>query len=95
MKIFISADLEGTNGIVSPGDIIPGEAGYEAARVLMTEEVNAAIEGLYMGGATAVTVCDSHEIAQNIRIDLLDERVGRRPPSRPYSRCTPWGCGWR
>lgn len=75
MKIFISADLEGTNGIVSPGDIIPGEAGYEAARVLMTEEVNAAIEGLYMGGATAVTVCDSHEIAQNIRIDLLDERA--------------------
>ena len=75
MKIFISADLEGTNGIVSPGDIIPGEAGYEAARVLMTEEVNAAIEGLYMGGATAVTVCDSHEIAQNIRIDLLVERA--------------------
>lgn len=25
--------------------------------------------------ATAVTVCDSHEIAQNIRIDLLDERA--------------------
>ena len=56
MKIFISADLEGTNGIVSPGDIIPGEAGYEAARVLMTEEVNAAIEGLYMGGATVTAV---------------------------------------
>lgn len=75
MNFFISADLEGTNGVVSPQDIIPGEAGYEAARVLMTEEVNAAIEGLFQGGADEITVCDSHEIAQNLRLDLLDERV--------------------
>ena len=75
MKIFISADLEGVNGVVSPGDIIPGEPGYEASRVLMTEEVNAVVEGLFQGGATEITVCDSHEIAQNLRYDLLDERV--------------------
>lgn len=75
MKIFISADLEGVNGVVSPGDIIPGEPGYEAARVLLTEEVNAVAEGLFQGGATEITVCDSHEIAQNLRYDLLDERV--------------------
>ena len=42
MKFFISADLEGNNGVVSPQDIIPGEAGYEAARVFMTDDVNAA-----------------------------------------------------
>lgn len=75
MKFFVSADLEGINGVVSPQDIIPGEAGYEAARVLMTEEVNAVCEGLFEGGAEEITVCDSHEIAQNIRFDLLDERV--------------------
>ena len=75
MKIFISADLEGVNGVVSPGDIIPGETGYEASRVLMTEEVNAVVEGCFLAGATEITVCDSHEIAQNLRYDLLDERV--------------------
>ena len=75
MKIFISADLEGINGVVSPGDIIPGEPGYESSRVLMTEEINAVVEGLFQGGADEITVCDSHEIAQNIRYDLLDERV--------------------
>ncbi len=75
MKFFISADLEGTNGVVSPGEIIPGESGYEAARVLMTEEVNAAVRGLFDAGADEVLVCDSHEIAQNIRVDLLDERA--------------------
>ena len=75
MKFFISADLEGTNGVVSPGEIIPGESGYEAATVLMTEEVNAAVRGLFDAGADEVLVCDSHEIAQNIRVDLLDERA--------------------
>lgn len=75
MKIFISADLEGVNGVVSPGDIIPGEPGYEASRVMMTEEVNAVVEGCFHAGATEITVCDSHEIAQNLRYDLLDERV--------------------
>ena len=51
MKFFISADLEGTNRVVSPGEIIPGEPGYEAARILMTEEVNAAVRGLFDAGA--------------------------------------------
>lgn len=75
MKFFISADLEGTNGVVSPGEIIPGEPGYEAARILMTEEVNAAVRGLFDAGADEVLVCDSHEVAQNIRVDFLDERA--------------------
>ena len=86
MKIFISADLEGINGVVSPEDIIPGEPGYEAARVLMTEEVNTVAAGLFEGGADEVVVCDAHEIAQNLRVDLLDERVSTiRGASRPDS----------
>lgn len=74
-KIFISADMEGVNGVVSPSDIIPGELGYETARVLMTEEVNAVVEGCLRGGATEIVVCDAHEAAQNIRVDLLNESV--------------------
>lgn len=53
-KIFISADMEGVNGVVSPSDIILGELGYETARVLMTEEVNAVVEGCLRGGATEI-----------------------------------------
>lgn len=90
MKFFISADLEGTNGVVSPGDIIPGEPGYERARILMTDEVNAAVDGLFEGGAAEVIVCDSHEVAQNLRFDLLDERAtlisgATRPDSMVHS----------
>ena len=66
MKFFISADLEGTNFVVSPSDIIPGEAGYENGRILMTNEVNAAVRGLFDGGADEITVCDSHEDASNL-----------------------------
>lgn len=75
MKILISADLEGVNGVVSPKDIIPGEAGYETARVLMTEEVNSVVCGALAAGADQVIVCDAHEDAQNLRFDLLDERA--------------------
>lgn len=75
MKIFISADLEGVNGVVSPADIIPGESGYEASRILMTEEINTVAEVLFEEGVDEVLVCDSHEASQNIRIDLIDERI--------------------
>ncbi len=75
MKIFISADLEGINGIVSPEDIEDGESGYQQARTFMTEEANAVIEGAFKGGATEVVLCDSHSISQNIRVEMLDERA--------------------
>ena len=46
MKIFISADIEGVAGVVTPQQGQPGNPEYERARRLMTQEVNAAIEGL-------------------------------------------------
>ncbi|HKM28701.1 MAG TPA: M55 family metallopeptidase [Anaerovoracaceae bacterium] len=75
MKIFISADLEGVNGVVSPADIIPGELGYQDSRIRMTEEINTVTDVLFCEGAEEVLVCDSHEVSQNVRIDLLDERI--------------------
>lgn len=75
MKIFISADLEGINGVVSPDDINENGSGYKAACKRMTEETNAIIEGLFIGGATEITVCDSHNVAHNINIEDLDNRV--------------------
>lgn len=75
MKIYISSDIEGVAGVVSPLQGTPGNPEYERARRLMTEEVNAAIEGAYKGGATEVLVNDSHGPMTNLLPDLLDARA--------------------
>ena len=60
MKIVISADMEGTTGVVEwihvqpPDHATPigsSSAEYGWARLTMTREVNAAIEGAMAGGA--------------------------------------------
>ncbi|BAF88989.1 D-aminopeptidase [Azorhizobium caulinodans ORS 571] len=75
MKVYISADIEGVAGVVSPQQGQPGNAEYERARRLMTEEVNAAIAGAFEGGATEVLVNDSHGPMSNIIPELLDPRA--------------------
>jgi D-amino peptidase len=81
MKILISADMEGTCGVVNWVQVIPPEIGrpgqatstseYERARLRMTREVNAAIEGAIAGGATEIVVNDSHDGMRNIIPDEL------------------------
>ena len=75
MKIFISSDIEGVAGVVVPQHGEPGNGEYELARRLMTEEVNAAIDGAFAGGAVEVLVNDSHGPMINILPDLLDPRA--------------------
>jgi D-amino peptidase len=85
MKIFISADIEGVAGVVTPLQGQPGNAEYERARRLMTEEVNAAIAGAFDGGAAEVLVNDSHGPMTNLLPNLLDPRaeliLGRPKPT--------------
>jgi len=45
MKLFLSTDFEGTSGIVAWEQIIEGSAEYEQGRRLLTDEVNAVING--------------------------------------------------
>lgn len=73
LKVFISADIEGVAGIVSPLQTTPGAADYEMGRRLMTREVNGAIEGALEAGATEVVVCDGHANRQNLIPDLLHQ----------------------
>lgn len=75
MKIYISADIEGVAGVVNPQQGQPGNAEYERARRLMTQEANAAIAGAFDGGATAVLVNDSHGDMRNLLPDELDPRA--------------------
>ena len=75
MRIYISADIEGVAGVVSPQQGEPGNLEYERARRLMTEEVNAAIAGAFEGGAADVLVNDSHGPNVNLLPELLDPRA--------------------
>ncbi len=88
MKIFISADIEGVAGVVSPQHGQPGNLEYERARRLMTEEVNAAIAGAFDGGANFVLVNDSHGPMINLLPELLDPRaeliLGRPKPGNMF-----------
>ena len=85
MKVLISADMEGTCGVVSwihvnALEVAPlGEpvntGEYERARLRMTREVNAAITGAYEGGAEEVIVNDSHDGQRNLLPEELDPRA--------------------
>jgi D-amino peptidase len=75
MKVLISADMEGTCGVVSWVHVTPPEGAngdpsnpveYGRARQRMTSEVNAAIEGALAAGADEVIVNDSHDGMRNL-----------------------------
>lgn len=97
MKILISADMEGTAGIVDrPHTAIPDRGGltgvqqnaaeYDWARRLMTEEVNAAVAGAFEGGATEVWVTDAHGSMRNL-LPLALHREARYVSGSPKTLC--------
>jgi len=75
MKVYISCDLEGINGVIAGSQCGPGGNGYELARLWMTEEANAAIRGAAQAGAQEIVVKDSHGPATNILLDKLNGRA--------------------
>ncbi len=75
MRVYISADIEGTAGVSGRSQTAAGAEGYQAACRLMTQEVNAAVEGAFAGGATEVVVNDSHGQMLNLILEMLDPRA--------------------
>ena len=71
MKVFISADMEGTAGVTDWEQVLRREPEYVRFRRLMTEEVNAAVLGAIEGGAKEIMVSDSHGDMRNILIEEL------------------------
>jgi D-amino peptidase len=88
VKIYISVDIEGVAGVVDALQGQPGNAEYERARRLMTEEANAAIDGAFSGGATEVLVNDGHGPMTNLLPDQLDARaeliLGKPKPANMF-----------
>jgi len=83
MKVYIMTDLEGATGVAGNwGDFNPGGKEHESARKLLTNDVNAAINGAVKGGAEDIVVLDGHGAAFSIILEDLDPRAqlirGRR-----------------
>lgn len=97
MKVLISADMEGTAGIVDRAHTAIPDRGslygiqnnaaeYDWARRLMTEEVNAAAAGAFEGGAREVWITDAHGSMRNL-LPLALHRDARYVSGSPKTLC--------
>jgi D-amino peptidase len=85
MRIYVMTDLEGVAGVRDFQQwTSPGLPYYDLARTLLTQELNAAIAGLFAGGATSILVADGHGPSA-VDIVQLDPRV---------ELLRGWGRGW-
>ena len=76
MRVLIITDLEGVNGVLNFNDwCVPEGLRNETGCRFLTEEVNAAVEGFFRGGATQVIIEDGHGSGGSIRGEMLDKRA--------------------
>jgi D-amino peptidase len=85
VKLYISADMEGTAAVASWTQVDPkNTTEYPYYRTLMSLEVRAAIDAARAAGATEVLVNDSHGSMRNIAWEVLPADVrmiyGNRKP---------------
>jgi D-amino peptidase len=86
MRIYISADMEGVNGVVLKEHVDPACKEYELARQWMVAEVNAAVEGAIAAGAREVVVNDSHNNMANLPVDKMHPLTHVvSGPGKPFS----------
>jgi D-amino peptidase len=72
MKIYIVTDIEGVSGVNGRSDGVGNKIiNTEASCRLLTEEVNAVVEGLVEGGAKEIMVLDGHGGSNSIHIESL------------------------
>ena len=86
-KFYLSADIEGTCGIVCWDETEAGERRYDYFARQMSREVAAACEGLIAAGAEDILVRDAHDSARNINPEMLPEqaRIFRNWERHPFS----------
>lgn len=75
LKIYISADMEGTVGVVTGDQLGPSGFEYNRFREFMTAEVKAAVEAAFEAGATEVVVSDSHGNGENLLLEKLPRNI--------------------
>jgi len=75
VRIYISVDMEGITGVAGYPHVNERHAEYQRFRRLMTQDVNAAIEGALAAGATEFLVNDSHSTMYNILLEELHPKA--------------------
>lgn len=86
MRVYITADLEGINGVVVNDHVDPGGRDFPLAREWMIKEVNAAIKGAVEVGVHEVVVNDSHNIMTNLVLPKLNQAaILLSGSNKPYS----------
>ncbi len=75
MKVIIISDLEGVSGVDSFDICDMQSDAYKQACHLLMQDVNAAVDGAFAGGATEVTVIDGHHSGMNFVKEELDPRA--------------------
>ena len=74
MKIFMSVDIEGINGICSWDETEHDSPRYAEFQKELQKEVNAACRGALKAGATEIVIKDAHDSARNLNcLDLPKE----------------------
>ncbi|WP_304451140.1 M55 family metallopeptidase [Nocardiopsis sp. YSL2] len=73
MRILISADMEGATGVTWPADVEPGTEQWRRCRTMFTGDVNAAVAGLFEGGAEEVLVNEAHSTMRNLLLEDLHQ----------------------
>lgn len=72
MKVFIITDLEGVSGVNGRSDGIGNKIiNQDTACRLLTEEINAVVEGLVDAGADEIHVWDGHGGSNSVQIENL------------------------
>jgi D-amino peptidase len=66
MRIFVSADMEGVAGVARDEQTDPSSPFHAASCHLLTQEVNAAVEGAFEAGVQEVVVVDGHWNCTNL-----------------------------
>lgn len=74
-KLFISADIEGTCGIVSWNETEKGHPDYPSFARQMSREVGAACKGALEAGIELVLVRDAHDSARNLMWEYLPQGI--------------------
>ena len=75
MKVFISADIEGTAFTTYWEETEKDKLTYPRAAEEMTREVRAAIDGALAAGATEILVNDAHDYGINLDPFRMPENV--------------------
>ena len=74
-KVYISVDMEGVAGVVTPDQLAPGAFEYERFRKFMTDETLSAVRAAQKAGATGIVVSDSHGNGENLLIEEFPKDV--------------------